>query len=327
MSCSVIILTYNGRRHLEISVPSAFSAAARVAGGCPVVVVDNQSNDDSVAWLREKYPQAEVVISERNDCLFSLNSVMASRAEDIVVILNNDMRFDEEFIASMLPYFENPAVFAVAAKVYDWEGIRNTTGQATGRLRNFWFYKRWNQAIEQPLLTLYAGGGCAAFRRSMFLELKGFDPLYRPAYAEDMDLSYRAWKRGWKVIYEPRAVIYHQVGVTLNEIHGQAGVSRLIQRNEILFTVKNCGGAKFLFIYLLLLLWRALKGFFAGNKPLTYGFFAALPKIPLALLRRFQEKDKGSVSDRQFLEMIEQSTGFDQKPLHSTEGMVQCKSN
>lgn len=326
-NCSVVILTYNGRRHLEVSVPSALSAAARVAGGCPVVVVDNQSDDDSVAWLKEKYPQVEAVIADRNDCLFSLNRIVALRAEEIIVILNNDMRFDEAFITAMLPHFEDSEVFAVTAKVYDWEGMQNTTGQVIGQLRNFWFYKKLNTNIKASCFTLYAGGGCAAFRRSMFLELNGFDPLYRPAYWEDTDLSYRAWKRGWKVIYEPRSVIYHKVGVTLNEIHGKARVSCLIQRNEILFTVKNCGDIKFLLMYLLLLPFRAFKSFFTGNHPLTHGFFSSLPKFPLVLLRRLRETGKPFVSDQQFLEMIEKNIEFDPKPLRSTEGIVQCKND
>lgn len=327
MNCSVIVLTYNGRRHLEVSVPSVLSAAARVAGGCPVVVVDNRSDDDSVAWLKEKYPQVEAVIADRNDCLFSLNRIAALRTEEIIVILNNDMRFDEAFIAMMLPHFQDPEVFAVTAKVYDWDGVRNTTGQVTGQLRNFWFYKQWNKELEQPSFTLYAGGGCAAFRRSMFLELNGFDLLYRPAYCEDVDLSYRAWRRGWKVIYEPRSVIYHKVGATLDEIHGRSKMTRLIRRNEILFTIKNCGDIKFLLMYLLLLPFRAFKSFFMGNQPLTYGFFSALPKIPLALLRRLRETGKQLVSDQQFLEIIEKNIEFDSKPLRSTEGIVQCKSN
>jgi len=142
MKCCVLILNYNGRAHLEICVPSALHAAARVPGGCPVAVVDNRSTDDSLEWLRQNHPGVETIVAERNNCLFSLNHVVASRAEDFVVILNNDMWFDTEFINAMLPHFKDPMVFAVTAKVLDWDGHQITTGQRVGEIRRFWFYKR-----------------------------------------------------------------------------------------------------------------------------------------------------------------------------------------
>ena len=56
----------------------------------------------------------------------------------------------------------------------------------------------------------YGGGGSCAFDREKFLELGGFDPLLAPFYLEDTDLGYMAWKRGWKVLYQPRSVVYHE---------------------------------------------------------------------------------------------------------------------
>ena len=107
MTCCVLILNYNGRAHLETCVPSVLRAAARVDGGCPVVVVDNQSTDDSLAWLGQRHPAVQAIVCEANDCLFSLNKVVASRSEDFVVILNNDIRVDERFVMAMLPHFKD----------------------------------------------------------------------------------------------------------------------------------------------------------------------------------------------------------------------------
>lgn len=309
-TCCVLVLTYNGRCHLESCLPSLVVAAGNVPGGCPVVVVDNRSTDGSIEWLHQHYPEIEVQIADRNDYLFSLNQVVASRAEDIVVILNNDMHFDEDFILALLPHFTSAGVFAVSARVLDWDGTRVTTGQRLGNKRRLWFYKSWNFEARSPCLTLDAGGGCAAFRRAMYVALGGFDPLYRPAYWEDTDLSYRAWRRGWRVIYEPASVIYHRVGATLDETEGgRPAVTRLIRRNEVLFALRNVGGWGFAVGYLALLPVRMVRNAIMRNHAFWNGALRALPRIPAALARRAADRHRRS--DDEFLDEIRQCTVAD----------------
>ncbi len=304
-TCCVLVLTYNGRSHLEGCLPSLLRAVRNVPGGCPVVVVDNRSTDESVGWLQQHYREVEVQIAERNDYLFSLNRVVASRSEDVVVILNNDMHFDDEFIAVMLPHFSSADVFAVSARVLDWDGTHITAGQRIGEKRRLWFYKSWNLEAGQPCLTLDAGGGCAAFRRSMYVELGGFDPLYRPAYWEDTDLSYRAWRRGWKIIHEPGSLIYHRVSATMDETQGgRPAVTRLIRRNEVLFALRNVGGWAFALGYLALLPVRMVRNAIVKNHAFWQGALQALPRIPAALVRR--ANDRFQRSDDDFLQEIQQ---------------------
>jgi GT2 family glycosyltransferase len=309
-TCCVLVLTYNGRQHLESCLPSLVVAAGNVRGGCPVVAVDNRSTDGTIEWLHEHYPQIEVQIAERNDYLFSLNQVVASRAEDIVVILNNDMHFDEDFLSALLPHFGSADVFAVSARVLDWDGTRVTTGQRLGEKRRLWFYKSWNFEAGSSCLTLDAGGGCAAFRRDMYVALGGFDPLYRPAYWEDTDLSYRAWRRGWKVVYEPSSVIYHRVSATLDQTQGgRPTVTRLIRRNEVIFALRNVGGWGFAVGYLALLPVRMIRNAMMSNHAFWKGALRALPLIPAALARR--AADCRQRSDDEFLGEIRQCTGAD----------------
>lgn len=307
-SCCVLILNYNGRRHLEFAIPSALAAAARLGSPAPVVVVDNRSTEDDVAFVRDRYPEVTTVIATANDYLFSLNEVVSKRTEDIVVILNNDMRFDEEFISVMLPHFSDPAVFAVSAKVFDWEGRRLTTGQRTAEIRHCWFYKEWNPEPTVATPTLDAGGGYAAFRRSMFVELGGFNRLYRPAYWEDTDLSYRAWRRGWRVLYEPRSVIFHRVGASWASTKGgQPKVDRLIRRNEVLFAIRNVGDWRFLLGFMLLLPVRIWKNALRGNYSHVTGALLSLPRWPAALSQRWSDSSR-SRGDEKFLAEIRQSS-------------------
>ena len=71
---------------------------------------------------------------------------------------------------------------------------------------------------SKPGPTLFASGGHSAYRRDRFLEMGGFDPLFAPFYWEDVDLCYRAWKRGWKILFEPRSAVLHDHQSTIGKV-------------------------------------------------------------------------------------------------------------
>src|SRR5476649_844778 len=219
-SVCLLILNYNGMQHLDACLSSAVLAAAAWDASCRVVLVDNRSTDRSVVFTRHRFPSVEIVISPSNDFLFSLNAVAAARAEDIVIVLNNDMRFDAGFIAPLVAHFSAPDVCAVGAAIRTWDGANDTVGPRCARVAHCWFYKWYRTDYQAPAFTLEACGGAAAYRRSMFVELGGFDPLYRPGYYEDLDVSYRAWARGWTVLYEPKSLVYHKHSISMIERYG-----------------------------------------------------------------------------------------------------------
>jgi len=307
VNCCLIILNYNGRAHLGDCLPSALAASKENRSACPVVLVDNCSTQTDVEYVRNNFSKVQVIVTGKNDYLFSLNPIVSSRTEDIVIILNNDMRFDKGFIAPLLKHFKDPSVFAVTAKIFNWEGTKVTTGKRAGYFHHGWFYKCWNHDVQRTCFTMDAIGGAAALRRHMFIELSGFDPLFRPGYCEDTDLSYRAWQRGWKVIYEPASVVYHKISATFHEVYGDLNTERIIHRNEVLFTIKNCKGYLFLFFYLSFLPIRMLRNCMAGNKPLALGILDACTRIPEALSGRFAQGKFKKMKDSAFLKLIKDS--------------------
>jgi GT2 family glycosyltransferase len=297
-SACILVLNYNGRSHLEDCLASALVAARRYSGECAVVCVDNRSTDGSGQYVRDTFPDVEVVETPVNDFLFSLNAVVEQRREDVAVVVNNDMRFDEDFVGPLTAHFERPDVFAVGAAILDWSGATDTVGPRCARLHQCWFYKWWSYDRQLPALTLEACGGAAAYRRRMFVELGGFDPLYRPGYYEDLDLSYRGWARGWTVIYEPRSRAFHKESVSMLARYGDTGKARLLYRNHLLFTVKNIGGPGFLVGFLLLLPLRALRPILRGDLVPLAGLLRALPALPAALGRRFRTSARRLDVDR-----------------------------
>jgi GT2 family glycosyltransferase len=232
-----------------------------------------------------------VVIAPKNDFLFSLNAVVKSRREELVVILNNDMILDADCLRQVKPWFADPAIFAATCRIYNWNGVdRFETTPAhlcTFHVQNGWFQEQYDTAPDYPCYVQLASGGASAYRRDLFCELGGFDPLFHPIYFEDNDLSYRAWQGGWRVILDPRSVVYHLESATMKREAGSR-IRLICGRNRILFMAKNLGGHAFLLRFLALYFKRVLQHRFGGDRELARALFAALPRLPKALCHRAQ---------------------------------------
>jgi GT2 family glycosyltransferase len=244
------ILNYNGVHHLEHLMPTAFAAAQ----GCPVVVLDNRSTQDDVRWLAAHFPAAETIVAPANDYVFSYHWLLARRTEEIVVLLNSDLRLDPGFLPPLLRHFEADDVFAVCATSRDWDDTRFTCGPARLRSHHGHYYWPYETERQERAHTLFASAGFMAVDRKKFLELDGFNPLFRPAYGEDLDLGFRAWRRGWRNIFEPASLVYHLE----NGSHGPRA-ARLIERSRLLFQWSTLPPAAPPLEAALFRLWRSLR--------------------------------------------------------------------
>lgn len=233
-SVCLAILNYNGRKHLEHLLPTACVAAKNFPGDCSVLVLDNRSPDPDVEWIRSEFPSVKVVIAAENDFLFSYNWLMPQLTEEIVVLLNNDLRLDAHFLEPLVRHFQFSDVFAVSAMSYDWEGKEETSGPARLTFCNGFYGWRYERQRQELCHTLFTSGGFTAVNRQKFMELGGFSRLYHPAYCEDLDLSFRAWRRGWRSIYEPASVVWHREHASW-KVSTAAKPNRLYLRHGLLF--------------------------------------------------------------------------------------------
>jgi GT2 family glycosyltransferase len=209
-SVCLAILNYNGKKHLQHLLPTACAAANKFPGDCAVIVLDNQSTDDDVGWIRGEFPSVHVIVAPQNDFLFSYNWLTQKRAEDVFMFLNNDLRVDQDFLLPLIRHFESPEVFSVSACSYDWSGGEITSGPAQLEFKNGFYSWNFDTQCPRTCHTLFTSGGFMAVDRKKFLELGGFNRLFAPAYCEDVDLCFRAWRRGWRCIYEPNSIVWHR---------------------------------------------------------------------------------------------------------------------
>jgi len=242
-SATVVIPSWNARDLLATFLPSVVEALAANAAN-EIIVVDNGSNDGSAEFVRRQFPQVRVLALDHN-LGFGGGSNAGFRAatNDVVVLLNNDMRVEKDFLAPLLAPFEDPLVFAVSCQIFfsDPNKVREETGLTQGWWENggLRVRHRADPGIQEAFPCFYGGGGSCAFDRRKFLELGGFDELLRPFYLEDTDLGYLAWKRGWKVLYQPKSVVYHEHRGTIGKRFTQAQIDQVLKKNFILFCWKN----------------------------------------------------------------------------------------
>lgn len=242
-SASVVIPNWNGRDLLAKYIPSIVEALS----GNPdneIVVVDNGSQDGSADFLRVHYPSVRVVALDRNLGFGGgSNAGFHAANNDIVVLLNSDMRVESDFLAPLLEAFTDEIVFSVACQIFFSDP--NKLREETGLTQSWWengslrVRHRDDPAIQVPYPCAYGGGGSCAFDRRKFLELGGFDELLAPFYLEDTDIGYLAWKRGWKVLYQPRSVVYHEHRGTIGKKFSAAQIDLVLKKNFALFCWKN----------------------------------------------------------------------------------------
>lgn len=233
-SICLAILNYNGRNHLEHLLPTACAAAKNFAGNCSVLVLDNRSTDPDVEWIKRKFPTVEVLIAPKNDFLFSYNWLAEKRTEDILVLLNNDLKLSPGFVQPLVRHFSFDDVFSVTATSRDWDDRIFTWGANHLKSHHGIYYWDCESSRQELSHTLFCSGGFMAVDRKKFLELDGFNRLFWPAYSEDLDLCFRAWRKGWRCIFEPKSIVLHRESGSWS-VEGDNRTARLCLRTSLLF--------------------------------------------------------------------------------------------
>jgi GT2 family glycosyltransferase len=260
ITAALVVLNYNGIKHLEILLPSLIDASKNWTAS-RIIILDNQSTEGDVEWMRLHYPEIDVVIAPRNDFLLSYNWLAKRITEELLVVLNNDLAVEKDFLRWMVPHFENEDVFAVTGRQNEWNSDKLFMGLSRLRRHRPWYQFDFIKICEIPTFTLFASGGFSAIDRIKFNSLGGYDSLFHPGYCEDVDLSFRAWGRGWKSVYEPRAVTRHRESSTFGP-----RARRLNYERQFLFHWRNLRQQPFFSLHLAYMAWLWCRSCAAGNK-------------------------------------------------------------
>jgi GT2 family glycosyltransferase/glycosyltransferase involved in cell wall biosynthesis len=303
-AASLVIPNWNGRDLLERFLPSWIAAIANHPGS-EIIVVDNGSTDGSPAWIAENYPQVRVLAFPENLGFGGgSNAGFAAAQNDIVVLLNSDMRVEPDFLAPLLAGFTDERVFAVSAQIFLGDPAKRR--EETGLTEGWWedgglrVSHRDDPAVDRLFPCFYGGGGSCAFDRRKFHELGGFDPLLAPFYLEDTDLGFLAWKRGWKVLYQPAGIVHHEHRGTIGKRFTPGYIDSVLQKNFLLFTWKNIHSWRRLGGHFFFSLVAAMVTAWSGASPTrtsARGILRALIQLPGALRSRHRARSLAAVDD------------------------------
>lgn len=309
---SLATRSYNGRELLEECLPSILEAAA--FHGHPdneVCVADDGSGDGTAEMMRVKFPQVRFFrLERRSGSPIASNTAIAQCKNEIIIFMDNDVKVERDFIAPALPHFNDPSVFAVTMRARRFD---KTTFQSGGQVGRFsrGFIRAWENydvpdpehplVTERQLYSLYGITAHVAFRKSMFTQLGGFDPLYSPYIWEDTDLGYRAWKRGWKTVYEPRCLVYHKVHGTAAKLPASSRMLYVSERNRLIFHWKLLADGDLLFWHFFFLFWRTLLALITFKKKFLLALAEALQSVPAIRAGRKAEKPHWVLRDRDIL--------------------------
>ncbi len=301
---TVVIPTWNGKKHLARNLPSVVKAAA-VNPNHEILVVDNASDDGTVEFLAREFPAVRVLETGRNLGFGGGSNAGVSAAKnDIVVLLNNDMRVEPDFLQPLIDGFRDPRIFSVTAQIFfsDPSRRREETGLAMGRWVNGGVHLTHvaDDAVTELFPTFYGGGGSTAYDKRKFLELGGFDELLAPFYVEDVDIGYMAWKRGWINMYAPDSVVYHEHRGTIGKHFSSAYIASVVHKNRLLFVWKNIHEKSRLlghFFRLYAALWVSFVLGPSPQRPNAGGFRLAVRQLPRLFRRRAAARDLARIDD------------------------------
>ncbi|MBU1125250.1 MAG: glycosyltransferase [Candidatus Omnitrophica bacterium] len=298
LSVSVVIPNWNGIELLRKCLSSLYEVDEIKQGIYEVLVVDDASRYRIADCIKEDFPLVRVIRNRRNRGFGrTCNRGVREAKGELIILLNNDIMVTKDFFIPLKGHFRDQKVFAVAPKLYSWDKTTFNYGMHMGRFENGCI-GLWNESetgngeqVFETAPTIFAVGGAMCVRKRDFLWLGGFDDIFRPNCYEDIDISYRAQKRGLKVLYEPKSLVFHKAGATLN-YHRHKEI-----KNELLFMWKNLTDEDMLLQTINHLPRFLLRG--KHSSPVTFlrGFLWALDNIIPTLVNRFKERKYIGVSD------------------------------
>ena len=243
---AVVVLNWNGKAWLEKFLPSLVKHSQEAT----VFVADNASTDNSVAFVKENFPAVKIIINACNGGYAKgYNDALKQIDAEYFVLINSDIEVTNVWLSPIITLMDSDKnIAACQPKLLDYNK-RNTfeyAGASGGFMDNLGYpfcrgrifdsleedKGQYNDLIE----IFWATGACIFVRADAFWEIGGFDADFF-AHQEEIDLCWRMKNKGYKIMVEPKSVVYHVGGGTLNA--GSPFKTHLNFRNNLFMLFKN----------------------------------------------------------------------------------------
>lgn len=284
---SIVMPNLNGEKLLEKNLPFFFKAKANTKNNIKeIIIVDDGSWDNSVSFLKSNYKDIKLIKHKVNRGFSAaVNTGVRAAKGELILLINTDVVPAENFLESIFQHFANSKVFSVSLheKNYGW---------AKGTFSDGYIGLAMGEETKGAHISFYVSGGSGVFRRKIWVELGGMDEkLLSPFYWEDIDICYRAWKRGYTNFWEPDSHVVHKHESTISKFP-KSYVQRIRERNQLLVIWKNIHSPSLFRKHLIGVAARTLRhpGYFRI-------ILMALSKLSVCLRSRRREIKESKVSD------------------------------
>jgi GT2 family glycosyltransferase len=282
---AIVILNWNGRNYLQQFLPSV---TATTYSNLKVIVADNASTDDSLAFLAAQYPAIEIIRLQQNfGFAKGYNEALKHVEADYYVLLNSDVEVTPDWLQPVIALLEKDTAYAACQpkiRAFKQKHLFEYAGGAGGwidafgypfaRGRVFDICETDREQYNSTQPVFWASGAALVIKRSVFWTAGGFDEFFF-AHQEEIDLCWRLQLLGYKIFCCPESVVYHVGGGTLPR--GNSRKTFLNFRNNLIMLTKNLHPRERwwkLPFRLLLDQLSALKGLVSGDS----GYFVAILK-------------------------------------------------
>jgi GT2 family glycosyltransferase len=294
---SIVVPNWNGASLLLKNLPKVVVAAKNEKNNIvEIIVVDDGSSDKSIEILETNFSNDVRVIKHKVNRGFSnaVNTGVRGSFGTHVCLLNTDVVPERSFLVSAIPLLKREKVFGVTLN----EG---KYGPAVAKFDGYFMHNS-GEITKRPEETMWISGGSGIFAKNIWKELKGMDnDLYSPFYWEDVDLGYRARKRGYQLLWDPKAKVEHKHESVINPNNFRKTYLGIIkERNELLFIWKNITSKNLIKKHR-----EALFNRLKRHPGYVKVVVAALLKWPIVVKRRKREREESVVSDEAIFTQFE----------------------
>lgn len=244
---SIVILNYNTRKYLAEFLPGVLSGAPQ---GARIVVADNDSDDDSVDFVKANFPRISCLeLSKNHGYAKGYNHALKEEDADYYVLLNSDVETPKGWLEPIIQYLEDhPRVAACQPKIRAYAnknafehagasgGWMDIMGYPFCRGRILNVIEEDEGQYDDATEIFWASGAAMVIRAELFHKIGGFDDDYF-AHFEEIDLCWRLKRAGYGIAVVPQSVVYHIGGGTLNYV--SPNKTYLNFRNSLYTLFKN----------------------------------------------------------------------------------------
>lgn len=249
---SIIIPTYNGQHLLKKHVPAVVACMKEID---ELIIIDDASTDTTEVWFknwREKMLKRKGAVAGTFQYIqnitnlrfaASVNKAVRHAQNKYVFLLNNDVSPAKNVLDALWNTWQESDspedVFAVSCKEYEMESKQAVIGGKNMLWfeRGMFIHSRAKDMTTGP--TAWASGGSALFDASKWESIGGFDRSFHPAYWEDIDLSMRARKNEWSILFSEHATVEHHHETTNSSVFGQEKIALMSWKNAYIFAWKH----------------------------------------------------------------------------------------